>query len=87
MGDSIMKTKEEIITELKLEFPTLRIGDDDNGYINLSTEEYEATIAEWADGRLERIARKAEAEAQAQAKAELLERLGITADEAKLLLA
>ncbi len=32
-------------------------------------------------------ARKAEAEAKAQAKAELLERLGITADEAKLLLA
>lgn len=30
---------------------------------------------------------KAEAEAKAQAKAELLERLGITADEAKLLLA
>jgi hypothetical protein len=32
-------------------------------------------------------AEKAEAEAKAQAKAELLERLGITADEAKLLLA
>jgi hypothetical protein len=30
---------------------------------------------------------KAEAETKAQAKAELLERLGITADEAKLLLA
>jgi hypothetical protein len=30
---------------------------------------------------------KAEAEAKAQAKAELLKRLGITADEAKLLLA
>ena len=30
---------------------------------------------------------QAEAEAKAQAKAELLERLGITADEAKLLLA
>jgi hypothetical protein len=33
------------------------------------------------------IAQKAEAETKAQAKAELLERLGITADEAKLLLA
>lgn len=32
-------------------------------------------------------AEKAEAEAKAQAKAELLERLGITEDEAKLLLA
>jgi hypothetical protein len=33
------------------------------------------------------LSEKAEAEAKAQAKAELLERLGITADEAKLLLA
>ena len=33
------------------------------------------------------IQRLAEAEAKAQAKAELLDRLGITADEAKLLLA
>jgi hypothetical protein len=32
-------------------------------------------------------AEKAEAQAKAQAKAELLDRLGITADEAKLLLA
>jgi hypothetical protein len=32
------------------------------------------------------IAAKAEAEAKAQAKAELLERLGLTEDEAKLLL-
>jgi hypothetical protein len=82
-----MKTKQEIITELKLEFPTLRIGDDDNGYTDLSAKEYEVTISQWADGRLERIAKEAEAEAKAQAKAELLERLGITADEAKLLLA
>jgi hypothetical protein len=33
------------------------------------------------------VIREAEAQAKAQAKAELLERLGITADEAKLLLA
>jgi|688.fasta_scaffold683233_2 hypothetical protein len=35
----------------------------------------------------ELLAETAKAEAKAQAKAELLERLGITADEAKLLLA
>jgi hypothetical protein len=82
-----MKTKQEIISELKLDYPTLRVGSDDDGYNDLSAEEYELTISQWADGELERIARKAEAEAKAQAKAELLERLGITADEAKLLLA
>jgi hypothetical protein len=43
-------------------------------------EQYQETITKLAN-------EKAEAEAKAQAKAELLERLGITADEAKLLLA
>jgi hypothetical protein len=44
-------------------------------------------IAEIEARQAEAELRKAEAEAKAQAKAELLERLGITADEAKLLLA
>jgi hypothetical protein len=48
--------------------------------------EREENETEKAD-RLKSEARIAEAEAKAQAKAELLERLGITADEAKLLLA
>jgi hypothetical protein len=81
-----MKTKQEIITELKLEFPTLRIGDDDNGYTDLSAEEYEVTISQWADGRLERIAREAEVVTKATQRQALLERLGITEDEARLLL-
>jgi len=63
-----MKTKQEIIAELKLEFITLKVGDDDNGYTDLSAEEYEATIAKWADAKLERIAREAAVEAKAEAK-------------------
>ena len=82
-----MTTKQEMINQLKLEFPTLRVGNDDDGYFNLSVEEYEATIAQWADAKLERLAREAEAEAKATQKAALLERLGITEDEARLLLA
>lgn len=82
-----MKTKQEMIDLLKLENPTLQYGDDEQGYTELSKEEYEAVISEWADARLAKELKKAEAEAQAAAKAELLERLGITADEAKLLLA
>jgi hypothetical protein len=81
-----MKTKQEIIADLKLEFPTLRIGNDDNGYTDLSAEEYEATIAQWADAKLERLAREAEAQARAEAKAALLIQLGITEEQAKLLL-
>ena len=46
-----------------------------------------AEIAEIEARQAAELARQAEAEAKAQAKAELLERLGITADEAKLLLA
>ena len=82
-----MTTKQEMIDLLKLENPTLRYGDDEQGYTELSKEEYEAITNDWADARLAREARKTEAEAKAQAKTELLERLGITTDEAKLLLA
>jgi len=46
---------------------------------NAEQTKYEAEILANAEN-------KAEAEAKAQAKAELLQRLGITADEAKLLL-
>jgi hypothetical protein len=82
-----MKTKEQLIAELKTEFPTLQTGNDQNGYVQLSADEYEATILEWADVRLAQAKAEADAELKAQAKAALLERLGITADEAKLLLA
>jgi glycogen synthase len=44
-------------------------------------------LAQWESDKTISVQRKAEAQAKAQAKAELLERLGITADEAKLLLA
>lgn len=54
------------------------------------TIEREFTDEEFAQYKLDAknvVAAKVEAEAKAQAKAELLERLGITEDEAKLLLA
>jgi hypothetical protein len=82
-----MTTKQEIIDQLKLEFPTLQIGDDDSGYTQLSDAEYETIIAERADARLAKLAKQAEAAAKATQKAALLERLGITEDEARLLLA
>jgi hypothetical protein len=82
-----MTTKNQMISLLKKEFPTLQLGDDEKGYTELSAQEYETTIDQWADARLAKEAAVTEAQAKAQAKAELLERLGITADEAKLLLA
>jgi hypothetical protein len=81
-----MTTKAEAIAALKIEHPTLRVGDDEQGYTDLSAAEYEATIEAWADNVL---ADEAKAEATLKAEGDkdaLLAKLGITADEAKLLL-
>jgi len=81
-----MTTKAEAIAELKIQYPTLKIGDDEQGYTDLGPADYEAQIEVWADNQLANEA-KAEVEAQAATdKAALLAKLGITADEAKLLL-
>ena len=79
-------TKAEIIAELKAQYPTLNKGVD-NETIALNDKEYNETIGFWADNILAKQAVEAEAQAKAAAKAALLDRLGITADEAKLLLA
>ena len=80
-----MTTKAEIVAALKLEHPEIKVGGGDV-YETLSPADYEKTILEWADYALANEA-KAEAEATAEAnKTALLAKLGITADEAKLLL-
>jgi hypothetical protein len=81
-----MTTKTELIAELKNNYPTLRSGSEEDGYVELSAEKYKATIEEWADNKLielNEIAAKLEQEA---AKAALLARLGITQEEANLLI-
>jgi hypothetical protein len=78
-------TKTQIITELKAEYPTLTKHVDGED-IELSKVEYDATMSLWADIRIQKeIEAVADAEKQ-EAKTALLERLGITADEAALLL-
>ena len=76
--------------ELKAKYPTLKTGDDLTGYVELTAEQYEAKIAEWANQELAAeaaiTAELAKSEADAIAKKALLDRLGITADEAVLLL-
>ncbi len=54
--------------------------------IELTDEEVAELEAAQAQAELDRAAKEAEAQAKAEAKAALLERLGITADEAALLL-
>jgi vacuolar-type H+-ATPase subunit E/Vma4 len=53
----------------------------------LNAEELAQQAKDVKQVQAEKAEQQAEAQAKAQAKAELLERLGITADEAKLLLA
>jgi len=66
--------------------PTIReyFGPNINDYVDRDMNDIE--FAQYQKDVTTAETFKAEAEAKAQAKAELLERLGITADEAKLLL-
>ena len=78
-----MTTKAEKIAAFKAEYPTLKVGSDETGYTELNADEYEAKISEWADNIL---AKEAEETARAAAKQALLDKLGITEEEAQLLL-
>jgi len=80
-----MKTLNEIIADLKKEYSKLT--EQTNGEISeLTDADYQAKIEEWAKSRFEKQNTATEAEAKASAKLQLLDKLGITEDEAKLLL-
>jgi hypothetical protein len=83
-----MATRAEIIANFKKEYPTLKVGSDEIGYTDLSKEDYEATINQWADNAIaeaelgEQQSAKEAAKAAAQAK---LAALGLTTDDLKAL--
>ena len=70
-----MTTLNKMIEVIKAENPTIRLGDDDSGYTELSASEYQAQVAEWAQARLDMEAKQAEAEAVAQAKLDAVDKL------------
>lgn len=76
-------TLNQIITKMKADNPTLRAGSDETGYVELNADEYEAQILEWANNQFNEAAKQAEL---AAARSALLAKLGITAEEAALLL-
>lgn len=83
-----MTTKEEMIAIIKAENPTLRAGSDEYGYVELSPEEYEATVEDWANSRLAKAEKLAAAEVAQAAKAAAeakLAALGLTTDDLKAL--
>jgi hypothetical protein len=78
-------TKEKIIAELKIQYPTLKSGSEESGYTQLSSKDYEATIEQWANSQ---IAEEAKIEEQKLAKVSAeakLAALGLTADDLKAL--
>ena len=70
-----MTTLNEMIAIIKAENSTIKIGDDDAGYRELTSAEYDAQILDWANARLAKEAKLAEAEAVATAKVETAEKL------------
>jgi hypothetical protein len=80
-----MKTREQLIAECKSANPVMKqiVNDIE---VELTSEEYEKACEAWADMRLKQLEKEAEIDANLAAKSILLERLGITADEAALLL-
>jgi hypothetical protein len=80
-----MKTKAQLIAQCKAENPTMT--QTINGeQIVLDAAEYEAACEAWAEMKLAQQTKQAELDATAASKTALLTKLGISADEAALLL-
>ncbi len=85
-SNQIADTLEGMIEIIKAENPTLQVGNDDDGYTELSKADYEKTILEWANARLDKIQReqaKIDAKAVAEAK---LAAIGLSPDDLKALI-
>jgi hypothetical protein len=77
-------TKNELIAQFKKDYPTLTKGVNDE-VITLDAEEYEATIAEWADRILAEEANIAEIENAKIAAEAKLAAIGLTTADLKAL--
>ena len=78
-------TRDEIIADLREKNPVMKSGNDTDGYIEFTTEEYEAQINAWADYLIEDAEIKAKAEADKAAAQAKLAALGLTTDDLKAL--
>jgi hypothetical protein len=78
-------TRDEIIADLRTKYPVMKSGNDTDGYIEFTSEEYEAQINIWADYLIEEAEIKTKAEADKVAAEAKLAALGLTADDLKAL--
>jgi hypothetical protein len=80
-----MTTKDELIAQFKASNPTV-VSTINGQEVELTAEEYEANAIAWAEMKFEQNEVLAGEEAKATARQAVMDRLGITAEEAKLLL-
>lgn len=77
-------TKEQLVAQLKSDYPVLTYGINDEVF-EMTSEQYEETISNWADVRIAKAQAKSDAEAakvQAESK---LAALGLTSNDLKAL--
>ena len=80
-----MKTKNQLVQECKEANPIM-IQTINGVEIELTGADYDQACSDWADMKLAQLKVEADIATQTTAKTELLQKLGITADEANLLL-
>ena len=78
-------TKEQIIAQLKTQYPTLSYGINDEVF-EMSAEQYEETIISWADARISKAQAEADKEALKATKISAYEKLGLSQEEIEALL-
>jgi hypothetical protein len=77
-------TKNELIAQYKTDYPTLTKGVNDE-ILTLDAQEYEATIAQWADNQIAKEEAEKSAEAAKESAQAKLAALGLTTDDLKAL--
>lgn len=77
----------EMVEIIRNENPNgLKTGSEETGYSDLTDEEYEAIILEWATARLAKEQAKIESEIARQVKISAYQKLGLTTEEIEALI-
>jgi len=81
-----MTTLKQMIEIIRAENPDgIRVGSDEVGYTNLDLDQYEAQLKDWAEARLDKLARLENTESAKTTAQAKLAALGLTTDDLKAL--
>ena len=84
-SNQIADTLEGMIEIIRAENPTLQVGNDDDGYTELSKADYNKTILEWATARFDKIKREQAKVDAKEASETKLAQLGLSTEDFKAL--